>query len=275
MAGFWYPYAGFVEARSRLIAFANATVGPQCGVSFSDGASINVIRPPSGTGSTWQWLNILTQHVAAPSLPPPTSRGRWGRLKGFFWHAMEIQGEAALQTSQAQLAMGQMVDQTVETHIWLPVHEFLLRHKLLADGVGVALDVVGVLAGTVFVITALPEIAGATVVVGTAGLVTGLSAAAGSFLLLLADGSVFGLEVSGNKGLAESVESNKTVQWMQIGATVMVLPDVAVGGIRALREIGQLGNEGREAGTASAAAARNVEAARARMGKIAKPPEAP
>ena len=56
---------------------------------------------------------------------------------------MEIGGDAEIQQGQAQLAMGQAVDHAVESHIWLPVHDFLIRHKLLADGVGVALDVVG------------------------------------------------------------------------------------------------------------------------------------
>jgi hypothetical protein len=44
MAGFWYPYADFSEARSRLTGFADATVGPQCGISFSDGINICVVR---------------------------------------------------------------------------------------------------------------------------------------------------------------------------------------------------------------------------------------
>ena len=56
-------------------------------------------------------------------------------------------------------------------------------------------------------------------------------------------GTVFGFEVSGNEARAERIENNSTVQWLRIGATVMLLPDVAVGGVRALGEIGKLGNE--------------------------------
>ena len=148
-------------------------------------------------------------------------------------------------------------------------------HKLLADGVGVALDVIGVVAGAVFIVAALPEIAGGAVVVGTLGLVTGVSAFAGSLVLLGVDGTIFGLEASGNDGRAEKIEDNKTVQWMRIGATVMLLPDVAVGGVRALREIGTLGNEAREARAASVEAAREAEAARARVAKIANPEKHP
>lgn len=274
MAGFWYPYANFPEARDRLTAFANATVGPQCGISFSNGINIGVVRQPASVGGNWLWLNVLAQHVAAPP-PPPKPSGTWGKLKGFFWHAMEIEGEAEIQKSQADLAAGQAIDSAIERHIWLPVHDFLLRHKLLADGVGVALDVVGVVAGAVFIVAALPEIAGGAVVVGTLGLVTGVAAFAGSLVLVGIDGTVFGLEASGNEGRASQIESNTTVQWMRIGATVMLLPDVAVGGVRALGEIGKLGTEAREATAASAEAARNAEAARARVAKIANPAKHP
>lgn len=275
MAGFWYPYADFPEARSRLTAFANATVGPHCGISFSNGINIGVIRQPAGVGGNWLWLNILTQHVAAPPPPPPKPRGVWGKLKAFFWHAMTVMGEQELQREQINLAAAQEVDGAIEKHIWLPAHKFLIRHKLLADGLGVALDVVGVVAGAVFIVAALPEIAGGAVVVGTIGLVTGVAALAGSLVLVGIDGTVFGLEASGNEGRAEKIESNTTVQWVRIAATVMLLPDVAVGGVRALGEIGKLGTEAREATSASAKAAQNAEAARARLGKIANPEKHP
>ena len=276
MGGLWYPYADFNEARTRLCAFADATIGPQCGVSYSDGASLGVLRQPSGPASAGNlWLNVLAQHVAAPPPPPPNPTGRWGKLTAFFWHAMEISGEAQLQQAQANMAVGQAIDTAVEQHVWLPVHEFLLRHKLVADGVGVALDVVGVVAGGVFVISVLPEIAGAGAVVGTLGLVTGVSAFGGSFVLLSIDGGVFGLEVLGDKGRAERYENSRITQWMRIAATVMLLPDVAVGSVRALREIGQLGNEAREATEASSEAARSAAAARDRVARIANPARHP
>ncbi len=274
MGGFWYPYADFEEARRRLTAFADASVGLACGISFSDGRSISVVRKPA-PGSDWLWLNVLTRHVAAPPPPPVRPSGTWGKLKAAFWHAMELSGEAQIQESQANLAMGQAVDSAIERHIWLPVHQFLIRHKLLADGIGVALDVVGVVAGAIFIVAALPELAGGAVIIGTLGVITGGAALTGSLVLAGIDGTVFGFEVSGNEARAERIENNSTVQWLRIGATVMLLPDVAVGGVRALGEIGKLGNEAREATTASAEAARNAEAARARVGKIAHPERHP
>ena len=86
---------------------------------------------------------------------------------------------------------------------------------------------------------------------------------------------MFGFEVSGNEARAEHIENSSTVQWLRIGATVMLLPDIAVGGARALTEVGKLGSEAREATAASSEAARNAEAARARKAKISNPERHP
>ncbi len=51
MAGFWYPYDDFGDARIRLRRFADAAVGPQCGVSSCDGSSIAVVRQPTGSSN--------------------------------------------------------------------------------------------------------------------------------------------------------------------------------------------------------------------------------
>lgn len=52
MPGFWFPYDDFLDARTHLCWFADASVGPQCGISFSDGISISVVRQPmSGSNS--------------------------------------------------------------------------------------------------------------------------------------------------------------------------------------------------------------------------------
>ena len=260
----------------RLCTFADATGNMSCGVTFSDGVNICVLRRPSGSaGSGWLWLNVLTQHVATPPPSPPRSSGKWGKLKNFFWHALELQGEAELQQAESDVAESRALGAAVEQHLWQPMHEFLLRHKVLADGIAVGLDVVGVIAGVAFIVIASPEIAGGAVIIGTLGLITGTSALAGSVALLGIDGFVFGCEVTGDKGRAERFESRKEVQWTRIGATVMILPDLAVGGVRALGELSKLGTEAREATEASAAASNAARAARIRADRIPNPARHP
>ena len=160
MAGFWSPYSDFSEARARLSALADATAGPGCGVTYSDGQSICVLRQAMQTEDRSLWLAVLRQHVAAPppAIPSAPATGTLGKLKAWFWRAMEIEGEAEIQNSEAQLAAGQAITQEFRDHVWEPTHEFLLRHKLLADTAGVVLDAVGVAAAIVFVFVAAPEL---------------------------------------------------------------------------------------------------------------------
>ena len=207
MAGFWYPYDGLADARAHLCGFADGAIGPQCGVSFSDGTSIVVLRRPASGRSR------STSSCSATSSPPDTA--------------------------------------------------------------GVALDVVGVAAGVVFLVFVAPELAAAGTVAGAVGIATGISAATGSFILAFIDGGTYVAEISGNDALAKKIDDNNTLQWMRIGATLMLLPDFGVGGMRALQEIGKLGrevNEGREAVVASS---RSVAEARARVARIHHPERHP
>ncbi len=270
MAGFWYPYDGLADAQAHLCGFADGAIGPQCGVSFSDGISIVVLRRPA----SGLWLNVLAQHVGRPP-PVPPATGLTGKLKAWFWRAMEIEGEAEIQDAEAQQAASRAMVAEFQDRVWQPVHTFLLRHKLAADTAGVALDVVGVAAGVVFLVFVAPELAAAGTVAGAVGLATGISAATGSFILAFIDGGTYVAEISGNDALAKKIDDNNTLQWMRIGATLMLLPDIGVGGMRALQEIGKLGrevNEGREAVVASS---RSVAEARARVARIRHPERHP
>ena len=52
------------------------------------------------------------------------------------------------------------------------------------------------------------------------------------------DATIYGAEISGHDAFAKRVEDNPTIGWVRIGATIMLLPDLPVGGVRALEEIG-------------------------------------
>ena len=91
-------------------------------------------------------------------------------------------------------------------------------------------------------------------VVAGIGLATGTVASTGAIILFGLDGAVFRAEIFGQDAIAKKIEDNSTVGWLRIGATIMLLPDLPVGGVRALKEIGMT------AGEASAAMARMGEA---------------
>ena len=72
-------------------------------------------------------------------------------------------------------------------------------------------------------------------------------ASTGAIILFGLDGAVFGAEFFGQDAIAKKIEDNSTVGWLRIGATLMLLPDLPVGGIRALKEIGTTVGEASEA----------------------------
>ena len=111
--------------------------------------------------------------------------------------------------------------------------------------------------------------------IGTIGLITGGAATVGSFMLLYADGRVFGAELSGDAKSAAEIEDSRSTQWIRVVGTVMTLPDIAVGGVRALREIGVLSQESRDAQALSKSLTSQSEAQRLRIQKIHNPERHP
>ena len=237
MAGFWAPYLSQGDATRRICGFADGALNTACGVTFSDGLSLAVLRQAHADGrGRSQWFNVLAMHVAAPpSAPKPAPQGFVAKAEAFFWSVMEEEGEAQIAQGQAEAAAGQAIYQGVRDNVWEPAHGFLIRHKVLADGIGVAIDVIGVIAGVAFVVAFSPEI-------GAVAAVTGFAAAGGSFLLAGADGAVFATEVTGNKEASEAIESSKVTQWVRIAGTIMTLVDIPVGGVRSLAEVKALKN---------------------------------
>lgn len=268
---FWYPYKGMQDAARRIGPFANKAVNPSCGISWSDGHQVAVLRraQPVGDGGA-QWFNILRYQVSAPPPPPKPSQpsGFVAKAEAFFWSVMQAQGEAEIAEAQANQAAGEALYKGVRDNVWEPTHKFLLRHKVLADGIGVAIDVVGVIAGIAFVIGFAPEI-------GIVAAVAGFSAAAGSTLLAVADGRVFAAEATGHKALSEKWEHSSFTQWARLVGTVMTLADLPVGGVRSLAEIKALKIEAAEATEAAGHLDTAAAAARDRVAAIRNPGKHP
>ena len=269
--GFWAPYASQQDASTRICNFANHQFGLACGVTWSDGHSVAVLRHAQvASGGHGVYVNVLRQHISAPPPPPrPAPPATFvQRAEAFFWRAMEIEGESEMANAEAQRAGSQALFNAVRDDVWEPAHRFMLGHKTATDGASVVIDAIGVFAGIAFVIALSPEI-------GALAIVTGVAAAVGSGVLLLADGAVFATEATGHKDLSEQIESSPVVQWSRIVGTVMTLIDIPVGGVRALIEVGRLGGEARAALAGARETDGLAEAARARLAKIHHPERHP
>ena len=267
MGGFWYPYRGAQDALVHLGPFADHAVGHGCGISFSDGRLISVVRRPSG--SRGMWLNVLSRHIATsrprPKPRPPTA---WQKVEHWFEDVMTAYGESQMREAEAKMATSRAVTGYVDRNIWQPAHAWLLRHKLVNDAVGVAADVVGVVAGVVFICTIGPEL-------GVVAVIAGAAAGIGSLVLLGMDGYVLGGEITGHEADTKWIETSENMQWARIVATLMTVPDMAVGGVRALKEVGALAGEAREANVAARTATTASEAERARVARIRNPSKHP
>lgn len=276
MAGFWSPYADMHEAATRIGRFADKAFGPGCGIFFSDGRSVALLRrahlDAHGAG---RYLNVLCTHISAPHPPPAgpaAASGFRARAERFFGEFLQASGEAELTNARLQHEAAEAAIKAVHDKVWEPAHNYLLAHKKFADGVGVAADVLGVFAGAVFVVALGPEVVGA---LGLAAVATGISAALGSTLLLVADGRVFIPEIMGDEETSRRVENQPFTQWARIIGTAMTLVDIPVGGPRALVEVGRRGGEARVALSAARKSDTMAEAARARAAGVVHPRKHP
>ena len=270
---FWYPYGDFIEASRKLGRFTDRAIGPTCGITYCDGMSVALVRRPQGRDGTF--LNFYRRHVAVAPRPFAAPASRLRRLEQWMENALEAVGEAQLRQAEAQTAASQAVMQWAHDDLWLPAHQFLLRHKLAADIVGVGMDVVGVVAGVALFIAAAPLVTGGAAVIGVGAVVSGVAAGLGSVILLVADGQVLGAELQGDEAAARRIEDDPKWEWARVVATFMLLPDIAVGGPRALKEIGKLAVEARSAGTEARAAEAASLAQRERMTRIRNPARHP
>ena len=64
---------------------------------------------------------------------------------------MTAYGEMRMRQAEANMAMSRAMTGYAYRNVGRPAHAWLLRHKLVNDAVGVAADVVGVVAGVVFI----------------------------------------------------------------------------------------------------------------------------
>lgn len=265
---FWYPYAGLQDAANRLRGYADKAIGPTCGVVWSDGRSVALLRadqaPPGQHGV---YLNVLRREVSAPRPAPPpypSDSTFLRRAEQALERVLETVGEGEAANEEVQRGASEAALGAVRDHVWEPAHEFLLRHKKIADGVGVGVDVLGVVAGLVFIAALSPAI-------GTVAVVAGGLALAGSGILLVADSLVFFPEVSGHEGFSKKMDDSPWIETARIVGTGMTLVDVPVGGVRAVMDVGEFATKARASIGAAQKTDVLAEAARARVAKISNP----
>ena len=236
----WGIYRNATDASSHLCRLVDAVCGPDVGVVWAANGVVFAFRPPCWDENGFGDIAIFEYR---PQLPRPKDvpKDFWSRTKAFIEDVMTKVGEAQLAQSEANLAMGRELGNVVK--------RMLTSHS--ADGVGVALDVLGVVLSVALLASGIGAI--------------GVLALVGSGVLLAADGSIYALEMGDEEQAAEQLR-HKT-ESLRIIATILTLPDIAWGGVKAIREIREVQElralDRTTAASAESMAARTSSAARA------------
>ena len=233
-------YGGPADARACLCRFVDQACSPDVGVAWLANGALYPLRAPrrdaGGFGDA-----VVFELAPMPAPPPPRPVGFLARLEAFFGDALAQYGDAQIATSQANLAASQAIGAALK--------KVFTSHA--DDGAGVALDIVCV---------------GLSIALFASGIgALGAVAFAGSLVLASADGFAYAKEMSGDEAGAEEVK--KETEAIRLVATVATLPDLAWGGLKAIREFREVIElrqiSATTANTAEALAARTTNASRA------------
>ncbi|WP_118184418.1 hypothetical protein [Paraburkholderia phosphatilytica] len=235
----WEPYCHRPDAAHHLSNFASGVLGHDAGVIFFDGSASTRLKSARADrdGDT---TDLVVSVCRAPLFP------------------LAFQGEADPQTV-TQMAR-QHVDgsgtgsvlgsaKTLYNRARAPLADFIESHKTAVDGVAIVADTAGVISGGLAVASIA---AGGIALAPVLGVVAGLAALA----LLAEDGQMFYYEVTGNEVRKKKLANSWAYKLIETVAPILAIPDMAVGGVRAVgelptatREAGQLAEEAQTATT--------------------------
>lgn len=230
----WGPYRSEAEASTALRPYVDRTCGPATGVAWAADGLVYPLRSPVRDSTGLGDVMVFQWSTLPPPPPKAPAPGFWQRVEAFFERVAAQEAQADELQAQANLAMARTVGQAF--------NRVFSSHR--DDGIGVVLDVICVAASIALIPTGLGAL-------GIAGLV-------GGGLLLGMDGTAYALEIAGNDDGAKFVKER--TETLRIIATVMTLPDIAVGGPRAFGEV----QEARELLQADWTTARTAETLGAR-----------
>lgn len=235
----WEPYCHRPDATHHLSTFASGVLGHDAGVIFFDGSASTRLKSARADqdGDT---TDLVVSVCRAPLFP------------------LAFQGGADPQTvtqvarqhvggSETGSALGSA--KALYNRARAPLAGFIEDHKTAMDGVAIVADTAGVISGGLAV-AALA--AGGITLAPVLGVAAGLAALA----LLAEDGQMFYYEITGNEVRKKKLANSWAYKLIETVAPILAIPDMAVGGVRAVgelptatREVGQLAEEAQSAST--------------------------
>ncbi|WP_206958098.1 hypothetical protein [Trinickia acidisoli] len=214
----WKPYCHRPDATFHLSKFASNVLGHDTGVIFFDGAGAARLKSavPDQDGDTTD----LIVSVQRPPLLPFAFRGTaksqsfaqfaQGQLQG----ALQDGGKALDATRSAYHALGSVIE----------------HNKTLFDSTNTAIDVLGVITGVLAVAAIGAE--GAALIPAAFA----IASLIGALGLVVADGTMSYFELTGDKMHKRELENSWAYQLVEAVGPWMAVPDLLLGGPRAVAE---------------------------------------
>ena len=264
----WGPYRNQPEARSCLGGFADQVLKQPLGVIWSADDDAVWLRSPIYDADGLA-LTLLARYDGITRPAPPPAPTFVDSVDKFLGGALTQMGQAQIDSAAAQLAAGKATDRFVYQHAIKPINDFINRYEYVKDGVTVAIDVAGVVAGGAAAV-ALATAGGGLLV--TVGLAAGVVAGLASLCLLAEDGRHCWFTLRGDEAGKLALQSTSDFRWIEAVGPLLAIPDLALSGRAALREVAQFAGKADRAAAASAAAAeRSRQAARELREVVADP----
>ncbi len=248
------PYASLGEATMCLGRFVDKALSPDIGIIWAAGDGCALIRKGKFDGDGLSYTVVIEWQPTLARQPPAPKPTFWQKLDKIFWDAMETEGEGELANAQAQLAMGQAVDEQIgkaaSAVAKLPVIKPVVDFFGTKDGehvAGMAFDVLGVLCFAALFVPGVGEAELGVVaairagqVALTAGRATAGLAVAGTLLAARVDGTYLFLRVRSGEDAAKTWEDSPEATRESIAAAVLAIPDFLVGGAMLARDLATL-----------------------------------
>ena len=232
----WGPYRSPVEATEYLGRFVDKACGPGTGIAWTANGNLYPLRAPKRDDDGFG--DVVMFEWNKPPPPAPRQVGFWNRVRAFISGVVQMELQSQLQQAEIQRAMGDAMVKAVS--------RAFTTHQ--DDGIGVALDVIGIAISIALIPTGLGIIGGIALI--------------GSVFLLGTDTYSYALEMDGEDEGAEKFK--RRTERYRLFATVMTLPDVAYGSYKIVKEVLEIKSlRALDAATATAAeakAARTINA---------------
>lgn len=227
------------EARQRLFSFVDRSCSPAVGIVWAANGLIYPLRAPHRDASSIGEI-VTFEWTSAPPPPPRQPNGLWQSFVAFWDRYAAMEAESQRLQLEGNRAMVSAIGSGISR----------VFHNHQDDAAGVALDVLCIALSLALLPTGLGAL--------------GLMGLAGGAILLGADGVAYAKEMGGDEEGAETWKHQ--TESLRIVATVMTLPDLAFGGVKAIRELQEI-RELRALDRTTATAAEGLAARTARASR--------